>query len=154
MTHSDPTNTSAFKALATAITRQHTCSKFVRQFGSGRLEFDARTFAKGTVLAEPDKPVANLLQEQPETVESTVFSVEDSALKSQSRTDPSSVTLRELLSESEIEQAVAIKGRRAQLFAYWDPTADSIFVLRTVLPQEPKQVAAVKRVVRKQHHKK
>jgi hypothetical protein len=127
----------AFDHLVAGLARQHTRTKFRNQFGRGTV-LDAKVFARGTVLAEKGKPVSNLLQEQPDSIRATVFTGADAEFSAVSRTEPSSLTLQELLHDAPVEQGLIVRGRRAELFAYLDPLTDSVYVHRVVPDRDDK----------------
>ncbi len=142
----------AFDQLVSGLARQHTRTKFRNYFAKGEIVLDAKIFARGTVLPERNKPVANMLQEQPDSIRATLFTGADAAFSAVSRTEPSSITLQELLCEEQIEQALIIRGRRAELFAYYDPTADMLYLHRVAVvdaEEKPKPATAPKKVSRK-----
>ncbi len=133
----------AFDQLVVGLSRQHTRTKFRNYFGRSAGVLDAKTFARGTIIAERDKPVSNLLQEQPDSVRVTFFSGADDSFVATSRTEPSSITLQALLEGANGELAMIVRGRRADLFAYVDGTTDSIFLHRGVTEAEEKPKVAV-----------
>ena len=142
---------SAFDQLVNGIARQHTRTKFRNHFGNGEGLLDAKIFARATILAERDKPVSNLLQEQPETVRATLFTSQEKLLSAVSQTEPSSITLQELLSGTAIEKGLIVRGRRADLFVYVDPRTDSIYLHRVVSEKEEKAATPIppKKISRK-----
>lgn len=125
-----------FDEYVVGISRQHTRTRFRNHFGNGRLGFDARTFAKGTILAAKDKPVKNLLQESPDSVRVTRISGSEQERQVEKQTSPSDVLIGALLKDAEVEQGLIVDGHKAKLFVYFDPTAEELFVVRETHPEE------------------
>jgi hypothetical protein len=127
----------AFEEIVKGLAKQHLRLRFRRKFGTGEL-MDATMLIKGTVAAPLDRPVSNLLQEQaPHLTITRIVGTADS-VSGESLKTPGTVTVGELLSAEEVEQALIIHGRKARLLAYFDPTESHLFSAREVVDfQEP-----------------
>lgn len=124
-----------FDLLVQGLAKQHLRLQFRKRFGSGEL-LDGAMFIKGTAHAPLEKPVANLLHETPEEFVVTRFAGTGEALVAEAWTTDGTITLRDLISGTEVEQAFVVEGRRARLHAYFDPTDEAMYAARESLPAE------------------
>ena len=129
----------AFEEVVVGLAKQHLRLRFRRKFGTGEL-MDGTLLVKSTVTAPLDRPVSNLLQElAPHLVVTRITGTAESPVGETLKT-PGTVTIGELISAEEVEQALIVQGRRARILVYFDPTESHIFAAREVTPlaEEPK----------------
>jgi hypothetical protein len=140
----------AFEEVVRGLAKQHLRLRFRRKFGTGAL-MDATILVKGSVAAPFDRPVSNLLQELPPSLTVTRLTGTAEAPAGEETKTPGTLTIGELVSTQEVEQAFVIQGRKARLLAYFDPTEEFVFVAREVTEVEeerapkPRPKAAPKR---------
>lgn len=128
----------AFEEIVKGLAKQHLRLRFRRKFGTGEL-MDTAMLIKSTVTAPLDRPISNLLQELPPQVTVTRITGTADTAEGESLKTPGTVTIGELISAEEVEQAMIVHGRKARLLVYFDPTESHVYAAReTVEFEEPK----------------
>jgi len=118
-----------FDELAQALPKQHLRHQFRKRFGTGEL-LGPEMLKRGTVVADRERPVSNLLQETPAKISCVRLSGTADEPAGVSWTTETLGTIGELLSADEVEQGLIVSGRTAKLYAYADPTEGTVLVVR------------------------
>ncbi|MGV3617883.1 MAG: hypothetical protein ACO1SV_21365 [Fimbriimonas sp.] len=124
----------SFEEIVKGLAKQHLRLRFRRTFGTGEL-MDATMLVKGTTAAPLGRPVSNLLQELPPHLIVTRLTGTVDAIGGESLKTPGTLTVGELLSAEEVEQALIVQGRKARIFVYFDPTESQVFAAREATPE-------------------
>jgi hypothetical protein len=122
----------AFEEIAREFPKQHLRLQFRKRFGTGEL-LELSMFKKGTIGPLRTKPVNHLLQEIPESIDCITLVGTAEKIQGEKWTTVGTPTIGELFTSTEAEQLLTVKGRRAKLFAYSDPTEEAVIVLRVTI---------------------
>lgn len=132
---------SAFAEIIANLPRQHLRTRFRNHFGREDAEFGKDTFARGTVRAPLDRPLGNLMQEEPERLTAILLSGPADELGID-RTSPSPTdTIGSLLTA---DRVLLVHGVTAHLYAYLAPGDDEAWVRRVAVPKEQRPDAKPK----------
>jgi|GEM_PF-2452646 len=120
-----------FDELAVELPKQHLRFQFRKRFGTGEL-LNPAMFKRNAHVFPRAKPLTNVLQEVPDTVVSTRLLGTADSLRGDRQKIAIGGTIGDLFADEEVEQLVIVQGRKARLYAYSDPSEDSVCVLRVV----------------------